>query len=64
MMRNMKNQFLLLYYEVQVFKGMQNVKQGDMDVATYTDEFCKLSLSFGDMENERFKVAIYLNLLK
>lgn len=51
-------------YEVQVFKKMQNLKQKDMDVVAYTEEFHKLNLRFGHVENEMEKVARYLNGLR
>ncbi|XP_057864004.2 uncharacterized protein LOC131072020 [Cryptomeria japonica] len=64
MVNKLKEQFLLLDYEVQVFKKLQNLKQRDMDVATYTEEFHKLSMRFFNAENEKEKVARYLNGLR
>jgi len=43
---------------------MQNLKQRDLDVATYTEEFHKYTLCCGYMEEEKAKVARYLNGLR
>ncbi|XP_059078185.1 uncharacterized protein LOC131876737 [Cryptomeria japonica] len=64
MVNKLKGQFLPVDCEVQVFRRMQNLKQKDMDVAAYIEEFHKLNMRSGHVENEREKVDRYLNGLR
>ncbi|XP_059076362.1 uncharacterized protein LOC131875738 [Cryptomeria japonica] len=50
--------------EKKLYRRMQNFKQKDLDVASYTEEFHKLSLRLGHREEGKEKVAKYLNGLK
>ncbi|XP_059068990.1 uncharacterized protein LOC131859364 [Cryptomeria japonica] len=64
MVAKVKAQFLLGDYEVQNFKRLQNLKQKEMDVMTYIEEFHKLSLRVGHHEDEVEKIARYVNGLR
>lgn len=39
-----KVQFLPTYYEIQMYQKVQNLRQKDMTMSTYTKEFNKLTL--------------------
>ena len=39
-----KAKFMLANYEIQAIKSLQNLKQKDLDAASYTEKFHKLSL--------------------
>lgn len=64
MVSKMKSNFLPKDFEVQMHKKMQGLKQKDLDVKAYTDEFYKLSMRSGLDEEEIVKVARYLGGLK
>lgn len=64
MVAKVKAQFLPSDYEVQIFRRLQNLKQKEMDVMTYTEEFHKLSLRAGHHEDEVEKIARYINGLR
>ena len=51
-------------YEIQLHQKRQNLRQRDMDICTYTEEFQKLSLRSKFAEPESIKVARYLNGLR
>lgn len=51
-------------YEVHLYRRMKNLKQKDLEVASYIEEFHKLSLRSGHREDEKENVAKYLNVLK
>lgn len=59
-----KTQFLPIDYEVQMHKKLQNLKQREMDVSTYIEEFNKLTLGARKQGEEVEKVARYLNGLR
>lgn len=59
-----KTQFLPLDYEVQIHKMLMSLKQREMDVSAYTEEFNKLTLRARKQEEEVEKVARYLNGLR
>lgn len=64
MLVKVKVQFILIDYEVQVYKKLQGLRQKDLDVSTYTKEFHRLSLRTKHYEEEPEKVARYLSGLK
>ncbi|XP_059073655.1 uncharacterized protein LOC131874339 [Cryptomeria japonica] len=51
-------------YGVQLHRRKQNLKQKDMDVSTYTEEFLKLCIKAKTIETEEEKLARYINGLK
>ncbi|XP_059070715.1 uncharacterized protein LOC131860330 [Cryptomeria japonica] len=64
MLAEVKKQFVPEDYEVTLHKKLHNLKQKDMDVSTYTEEFYKLSLKTKISETENQKLARYVNGLK
>ena len=59
-----RKQFIPEDYEVLVHKRLQNLKQRDLDVSTYTQEFHNLTLKAKMYEKEKQKLARYVNGLK
>ncbi|XP_059074805.1 uncharacterized protein LOC131874884 [Cryptomeria japonica] len=51
-------------YGVQLHRRKQNLKQKDMDVSTYTEEFLKLCIKAKTIETEEEKLVRYINGLK
>lgn len=64
MVSKVKGQFLPGDYAIQTFRKLQNRKQKEMDVMTYTKKFHKLSIIVGHVEDEVEKIARYINGLK
>ena len=59
-----RKQFIPEDYEVLVHKRLQNIRQRDLDVSTYTQEFHNLTLRAKMYETEKQKPARYINGLK
>lgn len=64
MVAKMKGKFLPKDYAIQMFRKLQGLKQKEMDVKTYTEEFYKLSIRSSHNENENEKIARYLGGLR
>lgn len=64
MVKNMKGKFLPNDYKVQLYERLQNLRQKDMDVQAYTEEFDKLDIRAAHEEDVEDKVAIYLGGLR
>ena len=64
MVSKVKQTYLPDDYEVQMHRRRQNLRQKDLDVQAYTEEFQKLCLRSKVVEDESIKLARYLNGLK
>lgn len=64
MVAKVKENYLLEEYDIQLHKKRPNLRQRDLDVAAYTEEFQKLSLRSRVQEVESIKAARYLNGLR
>ena len=64
MVTKLKAKFILADYEIELFKRLQNLKQKDMTVKDYTEEFYKLTIRSGHRELSKEKVARYINGLR
>ena len=64
MVAKIRDNYLPEDYEIQLHKKRQSLKQKDLDVASYTEEFQKLCLRSKVQEEESIKVARYLGGLK
>ena len=64
MKTEIRKQFILEDYEVLVHKRLQSLRQRDLDVSTYTQEFHNLTLRAKMYEIEKQKLARYVNGLK
>ena len=56
--------FIHIDYELELFKKLQNLKQKDMTMKDYTEEFYKLTIRSGHRELSKEKVARYINGLR
>ena len=57
MVTKLKAKFIPADYELELFKKLQNLKQKDMTVKDYTEEFYKLTIRSGNRELSKEKVA-------
>ena len=64
MVEKVKAQFLPTNYAIQTFMKLQELKQREMDVMSYTEEFHRLCIRVGHNEDEVERVAIYLSGLR
>ena len=64
MVSKVKEQYLLEDYEIQLHKKRQILKQKDVDVATYTNDFQNLCLRSRVKKDEIIKVDRYLGGFK
>jgi len=64
MVSKMKVKFLPKDYHLNLFKQMQNLKQKGMSVKEYTEEFYRLNIRTGHVEDDLEKVARYINGLR
>lgn len=62
MVAKLKGRFLPSDYAIQMSKKLQDLKQREMDVKTYTNKFYKLSIGAGHMVDDVEKVAKYISV--
>ena len=60
----LREAYVPIDYEVQLHKRRMLLRQKDMDVSTYTEEFHNLVMKSGIVEPENLKLARYLQGLK
>jgi uncharacterized protein YjbK len=60
----MKAKFIPIYYQITLFRRMQNLRQKMMTVKEYTEEFYRLNIRAGHRESDDEKVARYMNGLR
>ena len=63
-MTKLKAMFIPSDYELELFKRLHNLKQKDMTVKDYIEEFYKLTIRSGHRELSKEKVAWYINGLR
>jgi hypothetical protein len=61
MVEKMKAKFIPKYYQITLFRGMQNLRQKPMTVKEYTDEFYRINIRAGHRESDDEKVVRYMN---
>ena len=64
MVNKVKNKFLPTHYQVNLLRKMQNLKQKDMTMKEYTEEFYRLDIRSGHMDDDVEKIARYINRLR
>ena len=64
MIAKMKAKFILRYYQITLFRRMQNLRQKLMIMKEYTEEFYQLNIRVGHWERDDEKVARYMNGLR
>ena len=57
MLRNIKSHFMPKYYQLNLIRQLQNLRQKAMTVKEYTKEFFKLSIRDGDTQGGLERVA-------
>ena len=55
-MNKVKNKFFPTDYQVSLLRKMQNMRQRDMIVKEYTEEFYKLDIRFGHVDDDVEKI--------
>ena len=64
MVRKLKSKFLPKDYQLNIFKQLHDLKQKGMTVKEYIEEFYKLNIRAGHVEDDVKKVARYINVLR
>jgi hypothetical protein len=64
MIAKMKVKFIPGYYQISLFRRMQNLRQNLMTVKEYTEEFYRLNTRVGHHERNDEKVSRYMNGLR
>ena len=64
MVTKLKAKFILVDYELELFKKLQNLKQKGMPIKDYTKEFYKLIIQSGHRELSKEKLVRYINGLR
>jgi hypothetical protein len=64
MIVKMKVKFILIDYQITMFRRMQNLRQKLMTVKEYTEEFYRLNIRAGHWESDDEKVSRYINGLR
>ena len=64
MVNKVKNKFLPADYQVSLLRNMQNLKQKDMTVKEYTEEFYRLDIRYRHVDDDVEKIERYINGLR
>lgn len=64
MLSKMKSKFLPKYYHLTLYKQVQNIKQREIIVRAYIEEFYKFNLRAGYVEDTPEKTTRYINGLR
>ena len=64
MVRKLKGKFMPKDCQLNIFKQFQNLKQIGVTMKEYTEEFYKLNIRAGHVEDDVEKVARYINGLR
>ena len=64
MVNKVKNKFLPVDYQVSLFRKMQNLKQKNMTMKEYTEEFYRLDIRSRHVDDDVEKIARYINGLR
>jgi hypothetical protein len=64
MVAKLKEKFIPKYYQINLFRRMENLRQKGMIVKEYTKEFYRLNMRDGQRERDEEKVSRYINGLR
>jgi hypothetical protein len=64
MVAKMKANFISKYYQINLFRRIQKLRQKGMTVKEYTEEFYRLNIRAGHRESDDEKVSRYMNGLR
>jgi hypothetical protein len=61
MVAKLKAKLMPKYYQINLFRKMQNLRQKGMTVKEYTEEFYRLNIITGKRERDEEKLSRYMN---
>jgi hypothetical protein len=64
MVTKLKAKFMPKYYQINLFRKMQNLRQKGMVVKEYIEEFYWLNIRTGQRERDEEKISRYINGLR
>jgi hypothetical protein len=64
MVAKFKGKFMPKDYQLSLFRQLQNLRQKDMTVKEYTEEFYRLNIKAGHIEEDAAKFVKYINGLR
>ena len=64
MLRNIKSQFMPKYYQLNLIRQLQNLRQKTLIVKEFTEEFFRLSIRDGYTQGGLERVSRYINGLR
>ena len=64
MVNKLKNKFLPTDYQVILLRKMQNLRQKDMIIKEYTEEFYRFDIRSGHVDDNVEKITSYINGLR
>jgi hypothetical protein len=64
MVAKFKGKFMLKEYQMNLFRQLQNLRQKTMIVKEFIEEFHRLNIRAGHIEEDAKKVARYINALR
>ena len=64
MVNKVKKMFLYVDYQVSLLRHMQNLRQRDMTMKEYTEEFYRLDIRSGHVDDDVEKIARCINRLR
>jgi len=64
MVSNLKDKFIPMDYQLNLFIRLQNLRQKGLSVKEYTEEFYKLNIRAGHKKNDEEKFVRYINGLR
>jgi hypothetical protein len=64
MVAKLKAKFIPKYYQINMFRRLQNLRQKGLSVKEYTEEFYRLNIRAGHRESDEEKVSRYINGLR
>ena len=64
MVNKVKKKFLPIDYQVSLMRKMQNLRQRDMSVKEYADEFYRLDIRSRHVDDDVEKIDRYINVLR
>jgi hypothetical protein len=63
MVAKLKAKFMPKFYQINLFRKLQNLRQKGMTVKEYTEELYKQNIKAGQREKDDENVSRYINVL-
>jgi hypothetical protein len=64
MVAKLKDKFMPKYYQINMFRKLQNLRHKGMSVKEYIEDLYKLNIRTGQREKDEEKVVRYINVLR